>query len=179
MLVHFISNNKDTRPNQFFRQTIADVIKKTSSTLTENIIIDSPEDRIDWDTDSLAVKQSDVVIIEATSFDFRQGYTISMALQNKKPTLLLFRKGKNVNVSNINLTDRLVAIKQYDTEEQLTLIVERFLKDNSVSTKDLRFNFFIDRHIYSFLREVSYETGRNKSEIIRDLIEAEISKRRK
>lgn len=64
----------------------------------------------------------------------------------------------------------------YNTEQELEGIVNRFIRANTISTKDLRFNFFIDRSIYNHLREISYETGQNKSEIIRKLIEQDIEK---
>jgi len=51
-----------------------------------------------------------------------------------------------------------------------------FLKENDVSTKDLRFNFFIDRKIHNYLRWVSYKTGKPRSEIIRELLNREIER---
>ena len=40
----------------------------------------------------------------------------------------------------------------------------------------MRFNFFIDRKIYNYLRWASFKTGKTKAEILRDLVENEIEK---
>jgi predicted DNA-binding protein len=49
-----------------------------------------------------------------------------------------------------------------------------FLEDNNISTKDMRFNFFIDRPIYNYLRWAALRTGKTKAEILRELVQREI-----
>lgn len=56
-------------------------------------------------------------------------------------------------------------------------IVADFINENNIDNKDLRFNFFIDRQIYNYLRWAAYQTGRNKSEILRELVLREIEKK--
>jgi len=68
-------------------------------------------------------------------------------------------------------------VAEYQTEADVAKIVGDFLMENTISTKELRFNMFIDRQIYGYLRSESLETGKNKSEIIRDLIMREIQKK--
>jgi len=125
-----------------------------------------------------AISRSDVVIIEGTSYRFSQGYQVAIALQQKKPVLLLSRSPQqNRSVSGIQ--NKLLTLADYQTEEDIDKIVGRFLRENAIATKDLRFNFFIDRQIYNYLRSVAFETGQNKSEIIRDLILREIHRGQK
>jgi hypothetical protein len=119
--------------------------------------------------------RADIVIMEATNYRFPEGFYISEALRLKKPVLLVTRE----NVRNrvlYGIKHKLLSIHHYDNVEDLKKIVNKFIKANTIATKDLRFNFFIDRQIYTYLREVSYETGKNKSEIIRELLEKEIDK---
>lgn len=123
-----------------------------------------------------ATNRADIVIIEATSYGFMQGYQLALSLQHRKPTLLVSRddlKGRAL----AGLRNKFLTMKAYSSEEELVKIANKFIRDNKISTKDLRFNFFIDRQIYNYLREVSYETGKNKSEIIRELLDNEIKRR--
>jgi hypothetical protein len=124
-----------------------------------------------------ALKRSDAVIIEATALAFQQGFFTALALQRKKPTLMLIRDEDISQRPLGGFKYKLLTSASYTTEEELEKIVAKFIRANTISTKDLRFNFFIDRHIYNFLREESYDTGKNRSEIIRNLIEKEIEQR--
>lgn len=132
---------------------------------------------VDWgeviDGAIKAISRADLVIVEATSYRFSQGYQVAIALQQKKPVLVISRIPYE-NKSILGIKNKLLTLKRYETKLELKDVIGNFMKDNTISTKDLRFNFFIDRKIYNYLRSVSYETGKNKSEIIRDLINREI-----
>lgn len=123
-----------------------------------------------------AVKRSDLVIVETTQSRFSQGYQTYIAMQYKKPTLLVTRSQvKNRFISGVG--NKYITIKEYKNDEELAGLVTRFIKSNTIPAKDLRFNMVLDRRIYRHLRDKSYETGKNKSEIIRDLLEREINRR--
>lgn len=123
-----------------------------------------------------AIHRADVAIVECTNYTFSQGFQVATALQQKKPVLLVSRKSfKNHMISGYR--HKMLTMKEYKKEEDLMAIVKQFIRDNTIATKDLRFNMFIDRPIYNYLRSVSYESGKNKSEIIRDLINKEIEKK--
>jgi len=192
MLVHFIGSSKNIATDYPYYRKIIETINERGSVLTRDWIAAAYDengstkkdyennDKINWEEvyteDCSALERADIAIIEATTYGFQQGFFTSHALRSKKPTLLLFRQDlKNHPLSGIR--DRLLTTKEYHTADELEKVVNKFLKDNTISTKDLRFNFFIDRQIYNYLREVSYETGKNKSEIIRDLLEEEIDKK--
>jgi negative regulator of replication initiation len=155
-----------------------DWISAAQNRINKNIVRD--DTKVLWDDvhkeNSEAITRSDIVIIEATNYGFQEGFYTSQALQEKKPVLLLTRKNiQGLLVHGIH--HKLLSVHHYDTEGDLKKIVAKFIKSNTVPTKDLRFNFFIDRHIYSYLREVSHETGKSKSEIIRELLEEEIDRK--
>lgn len=137
----------------------------------------APNDKADSMADMVdAVLRSDVVIVEASSYRLSQGYQLATALQMKRPTLVLSRN-PIADHSLASLKNRLLTMAEYQSNSDLETIVTQFIRDNTISTKDLRFNMFIDRPIYNYLRSVSYESGKNKSEIIRELINREIKKK--
>lgn len=192
MIVQVDGSAKNLKEDLPFYQAIVEVIHDNSAVtardwisaaqnnLDKNIARDNT--KVEWEDvhkeNSEAISRSDIVIIEATNYGFQEGFYTSEALRQKKPVLLLTRediRGKLVS----GFRHKLLLVQHYDDVESLKKIVNKFIRSNTIATKDLRFNFFIDRQIYSYLREVSYETGKNKSEIIRELLEKEIDKQDK
>lgn len=154
-----------------FRDWLGAASKRTNHDLNEDT---------DWEAilkDNLeSIKKSDLVIVEATQGRFSQGFQAYTAAQYKKPTLIVTRSAvKGHFVSGV--ATKFITVKPYQTEEELKAIVAKFIKQNSIPEKDLRFNMILDRRIYKFLRDTSYETGKNKSQIIRELLERDIKKR--
>lgn len=190
MVIHFIGSVANFEENLPYYNKIIEVIHDKGGVLARDwiSIVKAAgggeayrEKDIDWadvhNENVSALKRADIVIIEGTAHSFQQGFFTSQALQRKKPTLVLFR-GEDVTKRPIGgFKDKLLVTKSYNTMEELEDITKKFIRSNTISTKDLRFNFFIDRSIYNYLREISYETGQNKSEIIRKLIEHDIEKR--
>lgn len=123
-----------------------------------------------------AIDASDFVIVEASQSRFSQGYQAYLAAQRKKPTLIVTREQIEERFIS-GVSSKYITVKQYSDEKDLEEIVSMFIKKNAIPEKDLRFNFLLDRRIYKYLRDKSYETGKNKSEIIRELIEKQIEKR--
>jgi hypothetical protein len=187
VIIHFISNTKHLNEDEPYLRSIVNTIHNTGAVLARDWIrtalasVDSAhhKENVDWKEvfkeELAAFQRSDIVIIEATRYSFRQGFFISQAMEHKKPALVVARLDPTSHPL-FGIDDKHITIKQYTSSEELIKIVNKFIKANTISTKDLRFNFFIDRQIYNFLREVSYETGKNKSEIIRELLEKEIDR---
>lgn len=170
-----------------FLRKIVQVVNASKSTITRNWIESAhrrglqgvPDEEADWGSIYLenvdAMKQSDAAIIESTQNRFSQGFWVYSAIRHKLPTLMVTRNPKHLEL--YRFTNKYITVKLYSNEKELEKIVTKFLKTHGSNTKDTRFNFLIDRQIYSFLREESYKTGKNKSEIIRQLLEEEIEKR--
>lgn len=123
-----------------------------------------------------AIAQADVVVAETSYENFAVGYQIAMAIQQKKPVLLLRHETANKETFITGVEDGWVQHSEYKDLDHLKTIVEKFLDDNDIKSKDMRFNFFIDRKIYNYLRWASFKTGKTKAEILRDLVEHEIKK---
>jgi len=122
-----------------------------------------------------AVAKADIVIAEASKRSFGVGYQVAMAVQHKKPTLILKRQDSPSGGIVAGLEEQTVSIKTY-TDATLERYVSAFLRENDIPLKDMRFNFFITRNIYNYLRAASARTGKTKAELIRELVKDEISK---
>lgn len=185
-MVYFTASIVEAEKDIKILRTVIGAIHKTGAILARdwiepayNRIIQGLErnDEMDWESiidDNLeAMHRADLAIVEATRYRFSQGYFLSMALQYKKPTLVLINSSLK-DKSLVGIASRLLTVKQYKTQEELSKYIEVFIKDNIISTKELRFNLFIDRSIHNYLQDKAYRTGKNKSEIIRDLLQREI-----
>ncbi len=189
MIIHLTGSATNIKEDLPYFRRIVKTIKDADGTLAQDWVEDTyqnvevkkvQQEDVDWQTimqETLdAISRADVVIIEVTNYTFSQGFQAATALQQKKPVLLVSRAPLNKHlVSGYKSRDSKMA--EYKTEQELDKIVTQFIRENTISTKDLRFNMFIDRPIYNYLRSVSYETGKNKSEIIRELINREIRKK--
>lgn len=192
MIIQIIGNAKNLKEDLPFYHGMLEIIHDNGAVIARDWI-SAAQNRIDknitrddtkvvWEEvhteNSEAISRADIVIIEATNYGFQEGFYTSQALQHKKPVLLVTRENiRGLLVSGIK--HKLLIAQHYDTQEDLKKIVSKFIKTNTISSKDLRFNFLIDRQIYSYLRQTSYETGKNKSEIIRELLESEIEQQEK
>lgn len=171
MIVHLIGSSQSRKKANHSR--IVDSIKNNDAVLLPDDFSGSWEDRLDAHLESMA--RADAVIIEATGRDFFHGFFAAFAMEHKKP-LLIVTSDKEGEHPLAAIQGRNCQVVTYSTGDELVAIIDRFIKDNTIYTKDLRFNLFIDRPIYNYLRTISDQTGKNKSEIIRDLINREINK---
>lgn len=124
-----------------------------------------------------AIAKSDIVIAETSYENFAVGYQIAVAIQQKKPVLLLRKIDADKNAFVTGVEDGWVQHGEYSDEKSLTAIVEKFLADNEVKPKDMRFNFYMDRKIHNYLRWASFRTGKAKSEVVRELLKRDIERR--
>lgn len=121
-----------------------------------------------------AIARADVFIAEATLKSFGTGYQIAISMRSRKPTLILRRDNVENNMA-VGIDEEHITFQAYN-EQTLENIMITFLKENDIPTKDLRFNFSIDRKIYNFLRWASFKSGDTKAEVVRKLIEREIDR---
>ncbi len=138
------------------------------------------EDSFDWskvDTDdAAAISRADLIIVEATKKSFFVGYRMAQAVQQKKPILILYRDNSFPGASNLSRDSDFMYAREY-TDQTLEKIISKFIEDNTIGVKDMRFNFFIDRPIYNYLRWAALRTGKTKAEILRNLVQQEIDRR--
>ncbi|HEU5186873.1 MAG TPA: hypothetical protein VFT87_00030 [Candidatus Saccharimonadales bacterium] len=121
-----------------------------------------------------AIHRADVVIADSTIPSFSVGFQVATAVQMKKPILILNKEGIKDSLFPRGIEVG-VSYKAYD-DKTLKAVVKEFLHENDIQLKDMRFNFFIDRPIYNYLRWSAHKTGKTKAEILRELVLREIEK---
>jgi len=184
MKVHFITSRATLEKDIDVLRQIIKIIESTGHAIAHDWIITAFEREVqskmpisDWGTiykDNLgAIAQSDVVVAETSHENFAVGYQVAVAVQQKKPVLLLRHTTADKNAFVTGVEDGWVKHKEYD-QNTIEGIVKSFLDENDITTKDMRFNFFIDRPIYNYLRWAALKTGKTKAEILRELVQREI-----
>lgn len=189
MIIHFAASSRNVIENIGHYRAIIKAIHSQGSMLANDWVEPAYmqlSEGTSYDHDSWAslsrslieaLARSEILIAEVTSPSFGTGFQVATAMQQKMPILLLVRKTDNLKTSfNEGIEDTLVERHHY-TDKNIEEIVAKFIKKNTIDTKDLRFNFFIDRDIYNYLRWTSVRTGKTKAEILRGLVSKEIDKK--
>lgn len=186
MLVHLIGSRAEMDKNIDHLHGIVSIIEKEGHTLAHNWIDASYKSLVEEKTSpgavdwalmfkeaSEAISRADVIIAETTIPSFSVGYQVASAVAMKKPVLVINREGveKSFFASGIEVG---IEYSRY-TPATLDAVLQKFLNENDIATKDMRFNFFIDRPIYNYLRWSALKTGKTKAEILRELVQREIN----
>ena len=188
MIVHFIASKGNILTEIDHYRSISNLLKEQGHSLAYDWVDTTYEmaksgmeindtDDIDWhkvDEENLAaISKADVVIAEATKKSFFVGYRVAQAIQQKKPILILTRDDSFPGAKHLSVSSDIIKTVGY-TKDTLSEIISKYLEENTIDTKDMRFNFFIDRPIYNYLRWAAYKTGKTKAEVLRELVQREI-----
>lgn len=188
MIVHFIASKSSLTTDYPHIQRIIDTVHELGHEFARDwmsaelkfIAGGNTHESIDWrkvnQENTEALSKADIIIAEASVKSFSTGFQVANAIQQKKPVLILTRNNALDGTFGSGINSDFVRNETY-TLDTIQDIISDFINENSVENKDLRFNFFIDRQIYNYLRWASYKTGKNKSEILRELILREIGKK--
>lgn len=188
MIVHFIASKGEILKRYEDYERIRSTVLALGHTLAYDWIDEEREfwesgrkhTQADWEVivnkNMAALERADVVIAEASAMTFSTGYLVAQAINLKKPILVLTRDNQLEGTFGSGIVSDFVRLVNYSASDVRNVIAE-FIDENNIDNKDLRFNFFIDRQIYNYLRWASYKTGKNKSEILRELILREIDKK--
>ncbi len=188
MIVHFIASKRNLKANYKYYEAIHSAITALGHTIAHDWLkaeLDFSESgashsTIDWqkvnDENMAALSRADLVIAEASDRGFSTGFLVANTIHQKKPVLVLTRNNELAGTFGSGIVSDFVRSANYNLENVRDIIAD-FINENNIDSKDLRFNFFIDRQIYNYLRWAAYKTGKNKSEILRELILKEIDKK--
>lgn len=185
MLIHLVGSRSEITQHFVYLHRIIKVIKDEGHELIDDWVVrayrgETKENKkyetADWKAiykeNVEALNKADVVVVEASVPSFGVGYQVAMAEKMKKPILILNREGVDRSFFARGMGDG-IEFRQYN-KDNLHKYVRRFLRENDIHVKDMRFNFFIDRQIYNYLRYSALKTGKTKAEILRGLVEREI-----
>lgn len=122
-----------------------------------------------------ALKESDVVILEATTHTFNTGYLASLAINLQKPMLILTKNSGRTIFFPIGEATTLKYIESYSSTSDLEAIVSSFINESSNNIKDVRFNMYIGRNISNFLKQEAKAGGKSKAQVVREILEEHIA----
>lgn len=180
MIVHFISGKSNIAHHIIELRRIIAAIHRDGHVLARDWVepeysaaTQTTREAIDWPSifqeNMESLNRADVLIAEISESSFGVGYQVAVAAHQKKPILLLSPPGGSEESLALGVTYDYIERKEY-TLETIDEIVGKFLQDHDIKIKDMRFNFFIDRTVYNYLRWSSYKTGKTKAEILRELV---------
>lgn len=188
MIVHFVASKGQILKCYDDYERIRSTVLALGHTIAYDWIDEEREfwesgkkhNKVEWaaiiDKNMAALARADVIIAEASAMTFSTGFLVAHAINQKKPVLVLARDNQLEGTFGSGIVSDFVRLVNYSESDVRDFITE-FINDNNIDNKDLRFNFFIDRQIYNYLRWAAYKTGKNKSEILRDLVTREIEKK--
>ena len=121
------------------------------------------------------LKKADAVIIALDGLGSTDaGYQLAVALQCKKPTLLVAHGTPEESPFIGQVNDEYLERAFYHSGDELPGIIAAFIEKYNIPLKDLRFNFVIDRAIYNHLNDLSFRSGRTKADIVRELLQKDM-----
>jgi len=117
-----------------------------------------------------AIKEADLVIIEDTVSNFSTGHQITVALQNKKPTLVLwqgkkYRQFKQMFIHGID--SDILQVSEYSPESLLETIVVFIAKYENVSERN-RFHLVLNNTERNYLDWAQFTKNKSRTNLIRE-----------
>lgn len=137
---------------------------------TSNITVRDQPDKI-WDWQDIvsanieALKRSDIVIVEITSYAFFQGYQIAIALSFHKPVLAVSRKPLG-DLAIAGIDDELLSLKEYSDESELQKVVAGFVQKHTIAPQGKIVSIAVDTELNSYLRSQELRTGKSRDELL-------------
>lgn len=113
----------------------------------------------------------DAVILEISNEDFQLGHEATLAIQSKKHVLCLSTKED----FSQKIRNKFFYAARYN-EYNIGDVIRNFLQEVQRKRYSERFNCFLSRKQLEYLEEASKNEGKNKSEFLRGLIEADFMK---
>lgn len=124
----------------------------------------------------VAIRKADIIIAEDTVSNFSTGHLITLALQMRKPVLVMWSGEKHRKFNKMfihGIKSDLLIIKDYTTENY-TEIIDNFIKKFSMHENLNRFNLVINDFQRNYLDWAQYNTGLSRTQIIKNLINEKI-----
>lgn len=141
----------------------------------EEVAQETPADTESYRKKSLEwIKQADIIIFEATKPSFGTGYKLAVAIDLKKPIIIIYEPNvSNAPLHSLFYYNERIQVVGY-TLSELPLILKDAI-DIAIKYIEVRFTLILPGDIISYLDDVA-QNGKNRSEFIRDLIRREMRK---
>lgn len=123
-----------------------------------------------------AIKEADLVIIEDTVSNFSTGHQITIALQFKKPTLVLWqgRKHRHFNQMFIHgIESDMLQVSEY-TPENFKDIIRGFIKQYGNAKEKSRFHLILNNVERRYLDWAQFIKNKSRTTMIREALRKEM-----
>lgn len=123
-----------------------------------------------------SIKEAEVVIIEDTVSNFSTGHQITVALQNKKPTLVLWQGKKHRQFSQMfihGIDSDILQVSEYEAKN-LEQIISTFLEKYEDCNEKNRFHLVLNNLERRYLDWAQYSKGKSRTQIIRESLRKQI-----
>lgn len=124
------------------------------------------------------IKNSDLMLIEATYPSIGGGRIMTIGLEMFKPTLVLYQESTNPHGLLIGDPNRLLTVKKYSltNKKRLEQIIKNFLEKSKTKILKKRFNFLLSESQDEYLNFISQKENISKADFIRRLINVALEK---
>ncbi|MFH0936736.1 MAG: hypothetical protein V1808_00370 [Candidatus Daviesbacteria bacterium] len=125
-----------------------------------------------------ALKEAEIVIIDDTVSNFSTGHQITLALQYKKPTLVLWQGRKHRHFKEMfihGITSDLLEIAEY-SKDNLKEIIEVFIAKYEKYSEKNRFHLVLNNMERMYLDWAQYVKGKSRTKVIKEALREVIDK---
>jgi hypothetical protein len=119
-----------------------------------------------------AIRESELVIIEDTVSNFSTGHQITLALQMRKPTLVLWQGKKHRQFNQMfihGIESDTLQVAEY-SKENLTQIMQTFINKYEDRAEKNRFHLVLNGIERTYLDWAQYIKGKSRTKVIREAL---------
>ena len=117
-----------------------------------------------------SIKEADVVIIEDTISNFSTGHQITVALQNKKPTLVLWQGRKHRQFRQMfihGIDSDILQVSEYELKD-LNDTIETFINKYESFAEKNRFHLVLNNVERNYLDWAQFTKNKSRTKIIKE-----------
>ena len=124
-----------------------------------------------------AIREAELVIIDDTVSNFSTGHQITLALQLRKPTLVLWEGGKSHQFKRMfihGIESDILELATY-TRDTLKNSIETFISKYEASSERNRFHLVLNGMERNYLDWAQYIKGKSRTKVIREALHTTIN----
>lgn len=119
-----------------------------------------------------AIKEADLVIIEDTVSNFSTGHQITLALQQRKPTLVLWQGRKHRKFEQMfihGIESKILQVTEYNVEELEDILIGFINKYENINETN-RFHLVLSGVERQYLDWAQFNKGKSRTRVIKEAI---------
>lgn len=124
-----------------------------------------------------AIREAELVIIDDTVSNFSTGHQITLALQLRKPTLVLWQGGKRRQFKHMfihGIESDLLEVREYD-KTTFPKTIQAFINKYEDTNERNRFHLILNGVERNYVDWAQYARGKSRTKVIRAALDAMIN----